>query len=595
MLDPTLPFALFDDNLDALGDLLLSELVDSVRCNHPDEIAQTIERIELARQQGLWIALAISYEFGLALEPHLIHLLPPGAPLFRAWIFKSGHRQSSATTSKMLDDVCAQLEPDEQYSGVAGLTRTISQTDYCNAVERIRDYIDAGDCYQVNFTFPIHAETYGASSALYRRLRKSQPVRYGAFVNDTDGAILSRSPELFVEQKGTRLTCKPMKGTAPKTSDPDLLATSEKNRAENIMIVDLIRNDLGRLVPSGGVRVERLCEIEAYPSVWQMTSTVAAEPTQADLATTLGALFPCGSITGAPKIRAMEIIAELETEPRGLYCGALGWMAPDGDFRLNVPIRTLEVDRAQKVRMGLGSGIVTDSVAQEEWEECLLKGRFLSSLTPEFGLIETLRCDPACDSPLPLLDRHLERLADSASHFNISVDLDTVRRALVDTASGINTLHRIRLVLDGNGKFTIAATPHADFAQGERPTVVISPKSVTSTNKLLKHKTTIRNAYDRELSQATANGHFDALFFNERGELAEGARSNIFLDLGHAQLVTPPITSGALNGVFRRKLLDETQAREEVLTSSHLTNARAIYAANALRGLFRVKLVGAHG
>jgi para-aminobenzoate synthetase/4-amino-4-deoxychorismate lyase len=273
----------------------------------------------------------------------------------------------------------------------------------------------------------------------------------------------------------------------------------------------------------------------------------------------------------------------------------LGWIAPDGDFRFNVPIRTLEVDRDQNVKMGLGSGIVTDSVPPEEWIECLLKGRFLSSLAPEFGLIETLRCEPGGDSALPLLDRHLERLADSASHFGIPVDLGAVRLALVDTAVGLTTLHRVRLLLGGNGEFTIAITPHADFPQDERPTIVISPTSVMSTNKLIRHKTTVRNRYDRELSRVTADGHFDALFFNERGELAEGARSNIFLDLGQAQLVTPPITSGALNGVLRKKLLDEGRAREMVLDASHLAKARAIYAANALRGLFRVTLVGTQG
>lgn len=380
-----------------------------------------------------------------------------------------------------------------------------------------------------------------------------------------------------------------MKGTAARDSDPAALATSEKNRAENIMIVDLIRNDLGRLAPSGGVRVERLCEIEPYPSVWQMTSTVVAEPVAASLAEVFRALFPCGSVTGAPKIRAMQIIHELETASRGIYCGALGWIAPDGDFRFSVPIRTLEIGRDGHARLGLGSGIVADSEPAAEWAESLLKGRFLTDLQPTFGLIETLRCEPGAAEPYPLLARHFGRLVRSAAAFGFALDVDAIRRALNDRAKELSGPQRVRVQLAADGSFALSASALEDSAAAT-PTVVVSQHKISSRDPLLQHKTTARELYDAALRGAMAQGHFDALFFNERDELAEGARTNVYLDLGEDCLLTPPLHCGVLDGVYRRKLLDEGTARERCLTRADLSRARAVLLSNAARGLFRVEL-----
>ncbi len=589
MFPESLPFALFDDNLDEGGDLLLTGLRECIVCADAADLPAAFAAIERARARGHWIALAASYELGYGLEPRLApHLAAAREPLLAAWAFAHAERPDAAATQAALDAAVARLPGHARAAGVAGLAFGIEPRAYRRAIERIRALIAAGDCYQVNFTFPVAGEAYGDPLALYRRLREAQPVRHGAFVRHDRGAILSRSPELFVERRGTTLRCRPMKGTAPRDSDPTSLATSEKDRAENVMIVDLIRNDLGRLAPSGGVHVERLCEIEAYRSVWQMTSTVAAEPVTASLPDVFAALFPCGSVTGAPKIRAMEIIRELEGEARGLYCGALGWLAPDGDFRLNVPIRTLVVDAARRLRLGLGSGIVADSDPDAEWAECGVKGRFLTDLAAPFGLIETLRCEPGSDAPYPLIELHLARLTASAAHFGFALDLAAVSAALDARARSLAGTHRVRLLLQPSGSFELTAAPLEPPAP--HPTVVLSPEPVARDNPLARHKTTVREHYDRALATATAAGHFDVLFGNEAGELVEGARTNVFLDLGDGTLVTPPLESGALDGVFRRKLLADGRAREASLTPAHLSIAKVIYVANALRGLVRVAL-----
>ncbi|MDT3672572.1 MAG: aminodeoxychorismate synthase component I [Aromatoleum sp.] len=591
MLDSLSQFALFDDNRDNCGDLLLSDLEEHIVCRAGDDVGAAFRAIAAAQKRGRWTAVAASYELGYALEPRLSPLLREADhPLVEAWVFRRANHLSNAETADMLDRSVGRLSEHEQSAGVAALTLDLAERDYRESVVRIRRLIEAGDCYQVNYTFALRGETYGNPLALYRRLRDAQPVRHGAFIRHGRGVVLSRSPELFVERQGQRLTCRPMKGTAPRSEAAEKLAGSDKDRAENVMIVDLLRNDLGRLAPAGGVRVTRLGEIEAYPSVWQMTSTVVAEPVTADLETVFRALFPCGSITGAPKIRAMQIIDELEPHRRGVYCGALGWISPGGDFRFSVPIRTLDVDNDGKVTMGIGSGIVADSDPSAEWAECALKARFLTGLHAEFGLIETLRCEPANRAPYPLLELHLERLTASAGHFGFRFDPGLLRAALLAQAAALTGPHRVRVQLAPSGNFEIAKGQLEPRVGTALATVAVSAHRVSSQDPLSRHKTTLREAYDREFASAAAAGHFDVLFLNELGELAEGARTNVFLDLGDGTLWTPPLTSGALDGVYRRKLIAEGAARERRLTLRDLLSARAIHIANALRGLVHVEL-----
>jgi para-aminobenzoate synthetase/4-amino-4-deoxychorismate lyase len=593
MLDPSAPYALFDDNLDQAGDLLLTGLCQTLRCDSYDQVTATFTAIEAARTQGHWVALAASYELGHAFEQRLQRLsplpAPNPAPLLTAWVFEQATRLDATTTAAVIADTLTRLNEHQRVAAPGELSYDITAQGHATAVERIRALIDAGDCYQVNYTFTSHGRLSGHPLALYAALRERQPVRYGASIRHADGCILSRSPELFVERKGRTLTCKPMKGTAPAHTDPRQLRDSEKNRAENLMIVDLIRNDLGRLAPPGGVKVERLFDIEAYPGVWQMTSTITAARVDASVETLLRALFPCGSITGAPKIRAMEIIHELEAAPRGLYCGALGWLAPDGDLRLSVPIRTLEADNAGQFRLGLGSGIVADSDPADEWAECLVKGQFVTGLQADFALFETLRCEAEATQPYPLLERHLTRLAASARHFGFAFDPERARATLHEAAALLQGTHRIKLTLATDGQIRVTSSPLDPLPQGLTK-VCISSRRISTDDPLLHHKTTLRALYDAELARVNALGHFDVLFFNERDELAEGARSNVFVDRGDGMLLTPTLDSGVLDGVYRRTLLDEGKAREAYLTRADLTSARAIYVANALRGLLRVRL-----
>lgn len=589
--DAHAPFALFDDNLGAGGDLLLHDFLGEIQCTDPSQIEATFRRIREASAEGKWVVVAAHYELGLALEPRLHPRLPsPPRPLLTAWVFSQAHRQTDALTTQQLNTLAQALGPTGAWAGLGDQRLERDEVSHGQAVEQIRRLIAAGDCYQVNLTLGLRGELWGHPLALYRRLRSAQPVRYGACIRHPGGHILSRSPELFVERQGDRLICKPMKGTAPGDRDPADLIESAKDRAENVMIVDLIRNDLGRLAPPGGVQVEQLFEAEAYPSLWQLTSTVSAQPVTADLETVFRALFPCGSVTGAPKIRAMEIIHNLEPHPRGLYCGALGWVAPNGDFRFSVPIRTLELDTRGQGRMGIGSGIVFDSTPSLEWQECLLKARFLAGLETPLQLIETLRREPDPGAPYPLLAAHLERLAASAAWFGFGWEPGLALAALhrVQPSPDGQPL-RVRLTLAQDGQVGITVAPLDPLPAD--PSIVVSPIRLASGDPLLRHKTTARQLYDQVLQRVTADGHFDALFLNERDELCEGARSNLFLRIDGA-LLTPAATSGLLNGVLRRSLVARGEAREARLTLADLARAEAVFMGNGLRGLVPVRVVG---
>ncbi len=464
-----------------------------------------------------------------------------------------------------------------------GIQPSLGPDAYATAIERIKALIFAGDCYQVNFTFPLEFDWFGSPVALYARLRQRQPVRYGGFVGDGKEALVSLSPELFLERVGNRLITRPMKGTAPRSASAEQLRSSTKDRAENLMIVDLLRNDLGRVAENGSVVVDRLFDIEDYPTVWQMVSEVSATAgPDVSFGEILQALFPCGSITGAPKIRAMQIAADLESTPRGLYTGALGWLGPNGDFRLNVAIRTLVLHAGGKGSLGVGSGIVADSQVDAEWAECHLKARFMRDDDPGLLLIETLRRE---DGVYPSLPRHLARLSASAGWLGFAFDEPQVLAVLgVQPESG---LWRVRLTLAKNGTCQVVSFPLADEPPGIRY-AVLAATSIDSTHPLRRHKTTDRAPYDEALKAIAGEpAVFDQVFLNERGEVAEGARSNVFVERDGI-LLTPPLSSGALPGVLRAELLEAGRAREQVLWPADLENG--FWLGNALRGLVRVAL-----
>jgi len=495
---------------------------------------------------------------------------------------------------------------------LGNLQPSMDEEEYCRAIERILDYIAAGDTYQVNYTFKLHFDFDGSVSGLYRDLRRSQPVSYGSFIKQGDRHILSFSPELFFRLDSGRIIARPMKGTMKRGRHrredqqiAELLSQDVKNRSENVMIVDLLRNDLSRLVDNTGggtVRVDTLFDVERYRTVFQMTSTIVAErfdKAPVRPAQILEAIFPCGSVTGAPKIRTMEIIEELETQRRGVYTGAIGYFAPHGDGVFNVPIRTVVVD-GDRGEMGIGSGIVADSTAPDEWRECLLKARFLTSPPPQFDLIETMLYDP--DSGYLFLDQHIERMRRSADYLGLPCDLERIRTVLNEFAGGGGKgCNRVRLNLSADGDVWISS------AEVQRPAALslsaarqlrdagrvgLANERTKSSSAWLFHKTTMRRLYDAAHQQARSDGLLDIVFCNERGEITEGAISNIIVEKD-GRFLTPPLDCGVLPGVMREVLMGEDAAEkveERLLFTADLLEAERIYICNSVRGVVPVGL-----
>lgn len=568
--------------------------------------------LRAAWREGLHAIIVAPYEFGLPLVglpafSQVASGLPGHDGRLRVLLFRSMQVLSPA-------EIDALFDAWPEASDAAGLFDCVANVDraaYTHAISRIHDWIAAGDTYEVNYTYRLRMTAFGTPAGLYRRLRARQPVPYGAFIGLPEGgAILSCSPELFFSHHAGTLVARPMKGTAPATGDADVdetraiaLAADEKNRAENLMIVDLLRNDLGRLARPGSVRVPALFEVTAFGSVLQMTSTVQAQtPPQTSLAECLRALFPCGSITGAPKRRTMEIINALEPEPRGLYTGTIGWVdAPTddramGDACFSVAIRTLVLsapgaDGLRTGELGVGSGIVHDSVAEEEFTECQWKARFVTALDSGLSLFETMR---ATRDGVPLLDRHLARLAHSAQSFGFPFDRDALVNEVARACASLSGdgAYRMRLTLAAGGAVSVTAAPlsplHASWDAPVR--LLTASQSRQAVHSLAAHKTTLRAGYDAAWQAAEREGAFDTVFFNADGTLAEGGRSTVLVKLGGAWW-TPPLSAGILPGVMRSVLLEDAAPwlggplRERVLTRDDVARAEALAVCNALRGV----------
>ena len=556
-------------------------------------LASAFAAIEAANAAGLWVVLAADYGLGAGFEPAAPTPLADDPPArLRAWVFGACEPLDAEALGGFWRERLATLSEEERVAGVADLRPAVSEEIYVRQVAQIKQWIAEGDCYQINLTFPLHFQPYGHPLALYAGLRQRQPVRYGALVSVPGATILSFSPELFFERRGARVLTRPMKGTAPRGATPaedaalrEGLLASAKERAENVMIVDLLRNDLGRLAAPGKVRVDALCEAEAYPTLWQQVSSISADLPGVSLFDVFSALFPCGSITGAPKIRAMQRIAELEGDARQLYTGALGWVAPGGDCRFNVAIRTFEMTASAPARLGGGSGIVIDADPAREYAECLLKARFLSGFDPGFALFETMRLE---QGSYPLLPLHLERLLGSARTLGFSVDRAAIETALAAEARRYTKgIFRVRLSLAHGGAFELSVaaleTPVRDWR------VTLADDRLPEADFLRGHKTTARRRYDAALARLP-DGVFDTLFLNVRGEVCEGARSSVFI-VRDGVWLTPPLACGILPGVMRRCLIESGRAVEQVLTREDLLAAKALYVGNALRGVIPVRLL----
>ncbi|MBI3895281.1 MAG: aminodeoxychorismate synthase component I [Acidobacteria bacterium] len=570
--------------------------VEVLAVNALDEVPRLFQRIEQALDAGLYATGFFSYESGFAFEQRL-RAIAKVLPEPLAWI-------GIYDAPLIFDHRIA--EKMETHHGVEAaicelrdVRIGIEEQAYRARVEQIHKYIADGDTYQVNFTDKLLFNISGSPLSLYEKLRSNQKVAYAAYLNLNDTVVLSFSPELFFRLEGRRIVTRPMKGTASRgrflaedERQRHWLQSSEKDRAENVMIVDLLRNDLGRVCAPGSVRVEKLFEIERYDTLFQMTSTVGGIlRREVRLSELFAAIFPNGSVTGAPKLRTMQVIQELESEPRGVYTGAIGFMTPANEAVFSVAIRTVVLHGAQG-KMGVGSGITFSSVPADEYEECRLKARFLlEKPAGEFQLIESI----CWDGDYRLLDLHLERLRASAEYFEFSWDESSIRTALLQNAENPNLdpsmIFKVRLLVSESGGISIENIARERIVPGLHGRVAIAPARVDSTDRFLFHKTTHRELYDRLLAEARQRGLDDYIFLNERGEITEGTSHNIFVAIGH-QLYTPPVESGLLPGVFRRQVLKENpQAEEKILTPDDLQRADGIFICNAIRGFQSVILM----
>ena len=565
----TTPFVLLDDARPGGTALLFSAPTAVVETREPGQVRHCLRRL-----RGRTAAGFIGYEAGFGLEPKLSPLASaPGEDLPPLLWFGLFGRFETVDAEAWL--------PDGNGAWAGTPRPLVGEKAYRQAAERVLEHIRAGDVYQANLTFHAEVRTAGHPLALYAALRRRARAGHGAVVFTGTHWILSLSPELFFTVEGGRVTTRPMKGTAAPDSDPAALRDDPKQRAENLMIVDLIRNDLSRVARTGSVRVPQLFEVETYPTVLQMTSTVTAELDDGrDPIDLIEAIFPCGSITGAPKIRAMEIVHGLEAGPRGVYCGAIGRVAPDGEAAFNVAIRTLTLKAGESVaRLGLGSGIVADSRAGDEWRECLAKGAFVAD-PGRFDLIETMAFDP--HSGIAELDRHLARMKRSAEALDFRFDRHLARNELqAATFRAGPSVARLRLSRTGAMAIELRPLPAAPADPVEVPLV---PLPVAAEDFRLAHKTSDREYYDEARAAA---GAFEVVFHDPEGNVTEGSFTNLFVERG-GKLLTPPLTRGLLAGILRECLLEEGRAVEADLTEGDLADGFLI--GNSVRGLIRARL-----
>lgn len=596
-------FALLDDctaTADEPRSRLYTGFVGLLSCDMAGQWQSLLEAMQQALADGRHAVGLFSYELGAQLQG--VSHAPADWPLAQVLIFERCERLSADRVAHWLERQTEGSPP----AGVAALRANVSEDEFAEAVGVIRGYIASGDTYQVNYTYRLRFDAYGEPLALYRRLRERQPVPFGACIALPDGrVVLSLSPELFLRHEGGLLTARPMKGTAPASGDAAIdaararsLASDKKNRAENLMIVDLLRNDLGRIAALGSVQVPALYEVARHGGVLQMTSTITARLRDGvSLTDIFAAVYPCGSITGAPKRRTMQIIGEVEPAARGLYTGAIGWFgaseegASVGDFCLSVPIRTLALQTSgngvRRGEMGVGAGIVFDSQTADEWAECQLKAGFLTGLPPTFAIFETMRASP---QGCPLLEKHLARLPASAAYFGLAFDEKAARTAVREACAGLAAGdYRLRLAF-GPAGIDIRTAPLAPLPEPVR--LLLADEPMSSDDLFLRHKTTVRDRYDAAWREAERQGAFDMLFVNEKGELTEGGRSNVFVKLD-GRWFTPPLSAGLLPGVMRAVLLEDGAwgATERALMLADLRAAEEIVVCNALRGVLRATLV----
>ncbi|MEN9929756.1 MAG: hypothetical protein RL604_3 [Pseudomonadota bacterium] len=565
----------------------------TIQASNAGNLEAALQAIEQAIHDQHYVVTCFSYELG----EHLLGLIPKKSktPWVQAWVFKDVQKLSKEDVNQWLK---AQTNQVVDAPVIHKTVTSITQQQFENDIAKIHNLIKAGDTYQVNHTYRINGELSGSPLAAYQILRQKQPGPYGAYIEHTNGWVLSCSPEWFLQKTGNTLMTKPMKGTAKVgESSSEELHEDAKNRAENVMIVDLLRNDLSKISIPGSVKVPHLFEVQQHGDVLQMTSTISSTSKEnLRLKELLQAIFPCGSVTGAPKKRTMELIQGLESEPRNLYCGAIAWFDPSsqeglGDLGMSVVIRTLELEKNQHFQMGVGGGITIDSESADEWHECQTKAGFLYALQNQaepIGLFETIRIE---QGQAYRLEMHLDRISQSAKELKIKFDSNRAKSLIQEACSPLDkqSIYRLRLDLSAEGLLSVKTAVIQDLQPGPilwASDLLATDTTMFSTDQLLGHKVTRRKLYDQAWLAAEKLGAFDALFINEQGFVTEGGRSNVFIKKD-GQWLTPPLASGCLPGVMRSVVLSNIkyQAVEQNITRADVLNAEEVIFTNALRGI----------
>ncbi len=578
--------------------LLLHDPSELMVAREAAGVPALLDRVEAEQRQGRYVAGSVCYEAGAAfgLPTH-----PPRDDIPLAWMAAYPPANVVRLAAASLHATGAPTDARDLDVGLG-----VTPRQYTAAIARIKALIASGDTYQVNYTCRARFDRPVDPLDYFLTMVRSHPVPHAAYLNAGDFQVLSMSPELLLRRRGDVLTSRPMKGTRARgrtlEEDDGLardLAEAPKDRAENLMIVDMVRSDLGRVCRVGSVRVPALFTVEKYRTVWQMTTTVTGEvEPRATLRDIFAATFPGASITGAPKHRTMEIIRELEPDQRGIYCGAVGLFMPadggrSGDFTCSLPIRTL-VHRSGRFELGIGAGIVWDSDPQAEYEETLLKAEFALRLSPDLRLFETILLDEAGEWRFE--HEHLERLANSARYWDFPCDLHAVRRALHDLARSAQSPPLVvRLELSQDGEISLHAREAPAPVAGPVK-VLVSERRTDPADRFLFHKTTRRALYDQQRAAAVQAGCFEVIFVNTRGRLTEGAITSLFVRRGEEWL-TPPVGDGLLPGIWRAHFMAEVRAVERSLTLDDLFAADEVVIGNSVLGAVRVGgvVVGGEG
>jgi len=557
---------------------LFTDPVKIITCKKPADLQKCFRKMETYRRKGYYLAGFFAYELGYFLEEILNPYCPEhDYPLMWFGVYNEpGRRLPDSSENENLNYYLS--EP----------RLAINYPRYEKAIRKIKDCIARGETYQINYTSRYDFNFIGSIFDFYGQLKKNQQVSYSAFIHYDGNTIISLSPELFFRIDAKQnIMVKPMKGTAPLSASAHWLRHDMKNASENVMIVDLLRNDLGRICLPGSVKVKKLFEVEKYETLLQMTSTVTGKLQKGiNIFDMVKSLFPCGSVTGAPKIQSMKIIRTLEKGPRNIYTGAIGFFAPDGQAVFNVAIRTIDLQRQEEnkyqARMGIGGGIVDDSRPEEEFAECRLKAQFLINNMPEFALIETML---STNGIIKYLSRHLQRLKASAEFFSIPCSIDKIKTALRAYAEKLNGDIRLRLLLKSGGSIVIQ---HQSVASRPvHPIVAVSKHKTNAGDPFLYHKTTRRKLYDEEFKKYSEQGYCDVLFRNEKDEITEGAISNVFVFI-KGRWCTPPLSCGLLNGIARQVTMNKLNARKKTLRIKDLKKADKIILTNSIRGITNV-------